>query len=65
MGANQYMTEQSMVMGGNIAANRFSMGQQSPFVGKMGHDLDSIQSSVYNGKMTPMYEKQNQFSSVQ
>lgn len=52
-------------MGGNIAANRFSMGQQSPFVGKIGHDLDSIQSSVYNGKMTPMYEKQNQFSSVQ
>lgn len=56
------MTEQSVIMGGNVAANRFSLGQQGPFVGKMGHDLDSIQSSAY-GKMTPMYEKQ--FSSVQ
>jgi|TARA_B110001450_G_scaffold252577_1_gene274616 hypothetical protein len=59
LGAQQYMTqEQSIVMGGNVGGSKYNIGQQSPFGGKIGTELDSIQSSVYNGKLTPMYEKQ-------
>jgi hypothetical protein len=45
-------------MGGNVGGSKYNIAQQSPFGGKIGAELDSIQSSVYNGKLTPMYEKQ-------
>lgn len=59
LAGNHLTDQQSLVMGGSVGGNRFNIGQQSPFIGKIGHDLDSIQSSQYTGKMTPMYEKQN------
>ena len=48
-------------LGGPLGGNRMMVGQPNPFVGKPPHgsDVDNMNPGLH-GKMTPMYEKQQQ-----
>lgn len=48
-------------LGARLDRNRMMVGQQSPFMGKnpQGNEFEGMNSGLY-GKMTPMYEKQQQ-----
>ena len=48
--------QESVVMNGAVGTGRFSIGQQSPFVNKVGNDQESMNTV----KLTPKYERQMQ-----
>jgi len=64
MGGAQFMTDSTAMagsLGARIDRNRMMVAQHSPFMGKypQGNELEGMNSGLY-GKMTPMYEKQQQ-----
>ena len=63
VGGANYVTDSAArggALGGPPGRNAMMVGQQSPFVGKPGYGNELDHMNPIHGKMTPMYEKQQQ-----